>query len=688
MLRLTPIALVAFITTALNCLVFYLSWRRQRSASARYFTWGTLALTWWTLMVAFDYAAVPIPLKIFFAKLEYLGSGLALVCFARFALLYGGAGTSLRHKHLPGLYGFLALSNIVLAWTNDWHGWLWSSFTPSPVGGNLVIFEYGPLYFWSVLSAYLLFLAIVIPLWQATQSRAYLFRRQARWLLAASLVPVMGNLIYLFEPPALQGMDWSSIFFSLVSLLFLLALYQTRLLDLTPIAHHTILSNLGDGMIVLDDQNHIVDINPLAAHLALATPPALLGRSLTTAMPALSALLQHPADQETKTELALASHPPRYFEVTLSPLHEGPHRIGQLILLRDITQRTQLETDRQAWLSLLQATFDSVASGILVMDEQGHILLANKRMALIWPIAAAQLLSLATLPRPDTTPTRLHFAASITPYLKNASEITEFIEAHQQNPTEEGMIRLRFTDGRIFDVRTAPYYLGATFLGQIWTFENVTQRLQNDQSEILTNERLRISQEAHDGLLQGLVGLRLQLKAWHTLLDQNPARLHPQIDELQAFVTESIGEMQRFIFALRPAALEAGFFTSVHQLAAGMQRYYQLPVAIEICGAETNLPNAWQQPLFRVIQESLSNVGKHARATHAWVNLDLSDPQIFYLTIRDDGRGFDPNAPSTHGLGLDNLTQRIKSLNGQLTIDSQPDRGTVVQINVPYNSLS
>jgi hypothetical protein len=226
-----------------------------------YFALGMLGTTLWTLAAGLDYAAVPIDLKVLFAKLEYTGYNIGFVFFACFALCYAGYERWLTSIWTKTFFSVIVISNILLAWTNELHGWLWSGFTRSNVGENTVIFEHGPGYIFAVITGYLMILVIIVPLWQATRKGSDLSRRQARLLFAASLITVLANLLYLFGAPALRGVDWTPISFSVSVIFFLLALYGTRLLDIAPIARDQLVSSLNDGMLVLDMENRIIDIN-------------------------------------------------------------------------------------------------------------------------------------------------------------------------------------------------------------------------------------------------------------------------------------------------------------------------------------------------------------------------------------------------------------------------------------------
>jgi hypothetical protein len=199
---------VLFFTTLVNLFVLVVSWQRKKVRSGLYFSLGMLAITGWTIAATFDYAAVPIPLKVFFSKLEYVCYNSALVFMALFAFSFAGYSQWLESKRGVGLLGFIALSNILLAWTNDWHGWLWAGFSVSQFGDNTVIFEPGPAHIWTTVTGYFIILLIVIPLWQATLSGPALSRRQARWLLLGTLVPVAANLVYILQSHEYTGVDW------------------------------------------------------------------------------------------------------------------------------------------------------------------------------------------------------------------------------------------------------------------------------------------------------------------------------------------------------------------------------------------------------------------------------------------------------------------------------------------------
>jgi hypothetical protein len=223
MFKFTVIAVLLFITTAINIIAAVVSWHRAKARFSFYFATGMTGITLWTLASGLDYAAIPIPLKIFFVRWEYVFYHIALVFFLLFILSYAGYANLAENKLFRAVLWVIVGSNILLAWTNDWHGWLWSGFVRSEFGNNTVIFQHGPAYLWVAGGGYLLIGSIVLTAWLASRRSSEYLRRQGRLLFYGSLLPLAGNLIYQFQPPEFNGVDWSSIFLSGSSILYLWA---------------------------------------------------------------------------------------------------------------------------------------------------------------------------------------------------------------------------------------------------------------------------------------------------------------------------------------------------------------------------------------------------------------------------------------------------------------------------------
>lgn len=393
MFKFTVIAATLLITASLNIISTTISWSRAKSRIGLYFAIGMTGVTFWTLASGLDYAAIPIPLKIYFAKWEYVFYHITLVFFLMFIMSFAGYKTLLKNKLVITVLWVIPTINILLAWTNDWTGWLWVGFVESNFGNNTIIFEHGFAFLWVTATGYMLLASIIAASWIAMRRSFGFARRQGQVLFYGSLLPLIGNLIYLFQPPAFDGVDWSSIFISGSSVLFLWAFYGTNLINVIPIAREKLIDRSGDGMIVLDSRNYIIDINESAAKLLNLTVASLLGKKLADYLPDAKFLSREALEEELSTELEIEAPTPRFFDVLVTPLFEGQKTIiGSLVVLRDITKRRQNELR----LLLLNQTVEQSPNSVVITDLDGNITYVNSAFTAITGYSAKEVLGKKT----------------------------------------------------------------------------------------------------------------------------------------------------------------------------------------------------------------------------------------------------------------------------------------------------
>jgi diguanylate cyclase (GGDEF)-like protein len=362
MFELTPISVILFITTAINAVTAVVSWKRRSvTTSGQYFALSMMGLTLWTLAAGFGYAAVPLQLKIIFAKIDAIGYNSAIALLFLFVMYFGGFEKWADDKRLRLVIFLIPISNLALILTNEWHGWVWQAFTPT--GNNIVVFEHGPGFVWIAITGYVISLSIMTILWIAMRSGSEISRRQARLLLAACIFPIVANIVYLYGIEGEEGVDWSSITFSVTGLLFLWTLYGERLFDLVPIARDRLISGLSDGMIVIDMQYRIIDINEVAASMLKSSVERLAGKTLRDAMPDFQSLSGHVSDQEIIIQLETNGVENQYFEIQISPLFDKRSLIvGHLLMFHDITRRKKLDEAEYEQRTLAEALSNSAAA--------------------------------------------------------------------------------------------------------------------------------------------------------------------------------------------------------------------------------------------------------------------------------------------------------------------------------------
>lgn len=371
------VIVILIITTLINSFTIYISWRRRKTKEGLYIALAVLAIAFWTLSAGVNYAIVPIPLKVFFAKLEYAFYNSTFAFLAMFALIYAGYEDWLKKRLVKAFFWIIPISNILLAWTNSWHGLLWKSFTRSEFGNNTVVFEHGVGYYWAAITGLLMTLMIILPLWDASHKGVDLSRRQARLLFIASLLSVLSTVIYLLGSQRLQGVDWAPIICSVLGIIFILILYGTRLLDLVPIARYTMIEQMSDCVLVLDENNRVVDFNPAVQEI-FGINQNHLGKPIKVVMAQRPEIIDLFSPDSNKTSLLtiVQEDKTRVFDAHLTIFADSSRKpYGKLIMLSDVTKHHQNER------ALGQRLFEIQELNKNLRESQAQVVAQQRRLA-------------------------------------------------------------------------------------------------------------------------------------------------------------------------------------------------------------------------------------------------------------------------------------------------------------------
>lgn len=220
---------------------------------------------------------------------------------------------------------------------------------------------------------------------------------------------------------------------------------------------------------------------------------------------------------------------------------------------------------------------------------------------------------------------------------------------------------------------------------------NARAYLQSEELAI-AEERARIAREIHDGVAQALAFSALKLDLVGRMLAQpSGAGLEKAALELEATkktIREAIKEVRRSIFALRPIDLERhGFVETIRRYADDYDQQNDIGVRLDIQGVP-KLTVKSEAVLFRIFQEAMNNVAKHARARHVSVTVGKTCDACGFIEVTDDGQGFDPalvsdRVTSAGGLGLKQMRERVQARGGVFEVASSPGEGTRVYASVP-----
>ena len=207
------------------------------------------------------------------------------------------------------------------------------------------------------------------------------------------------------------------------------------------------------------------------------------------------------------------------------------------------------------------------------------------------------------------------------------------------------------------------------------------------QRLVVVEERDRIGQELHDGIIQSLYAVTLSLEDASDLLADDPTEASARIDRAIDTVHESIRDIRNFVLGLRPHLLERSdlvgglaALADEFRLNTMVDTEIDLDEGVEADGA---LSEGWRAQLLQITREALSNAARHAGASRATIRLARDEGGLI-LSIEDNGRGFDPGAiRGGDHQGLVNMRDRVLSMGGQLAVDSSPGSGTRIVVRLP-----
>ena len=197
-------------------------------------------------------------------------------------------------------------------------------------------------------------------------------------------------------------------------------------------------------------------------------------------------------------------------------------------------------------------------------------------------------------------------------------------------------------------------------------------------------ERQRLARELHDSVSQELYGISLNAQNARETLETHPEEAAQAIEMIAQHAETGTDEMRELLFELRPESLQnVGLIGALSRQVAKLRANYRLIVQTSF-SEEPEISVEKKHALYRIAQEALHNVARHARASTVMLRMVL-EGRFLLLEVRDDGRGFDPGGNFSEHLGLQSMKERVAALNGTLTIKSVPENGTTISVRVLYD---
>ena len=242
--------------------------------------------------------------------------------------------------------------------------------------------------------------------------------------------------------------------------------------------------------------------------------------------------------------------------------------------------------------------------------------------------------------------------------------------------------------------------LALSFLGGNLNLFNSQTNMGNEQQRqwmggriILAqeDERRRVAREIHDGPAQAMANVVLRAEFCEKLLDAKRPEIREELSELKNVVKQSLKEVRRIIFNLRPMTLDdLGLVPTLRRYTEEFKDREGISAIVKVRGEEIRLQTSMEVTVFRLVQEALNNIKKHAKVDRAEVKLEFLDSAV-KLEIVDQGEGFDPvkvheEVSGKQSFGLLSMKERVELLDGEFELVSAPGQGTTIRVSIPIET--
>lgn len=341
---ISPLFILLQVGGLIGVITFFFLLKFRSTPGVKFMLVWQLASSIWAFTYAFEFAAIDLATKIFWSKLSYLGIVNGPVSFMFFSLAFSSKNKFLKAKYIWLVYGVATLF-ILSPFTNDLHHLHWRSYSINPAI-NSMNYVYGPLFWLMTLFAYFALFTGIVNVFLLYFRLSPYYRRQITLLFVASLLPPLGNLIYVFKINPIPGFDWTPFTFLFTGILIAIDLAQYKMFDLVPFGRNTLIDILPDGILIFDNSLRIADSNPTMLRFLGADKSKIIGKSVNEIFPRRKELIDQIIDHEdfqTKIETDVDGEP-RFYDVHSNKLFDQNKQLtGHLVILKDITRHVLSE---------------------------------------------------------------------------------------------------------------------------------------------------------------------------------------------------------------------------------------------------------------------------------------------------------------------------------------------------------
>ena len=515
--------------------------------------------------------------------------------------------------------------------------------------------------------------------------------------------------------------------FTLTGVTVSFGLFSYGLLDIVPIPRDVVIERMGDGWMMLDMQNRIVDLNPAAEAVIGLPRQKIYGLPAENVLTDWSSIIQNndkSKEMDVRGRINLQNMW-RYLNLRVSPLLDSHgHQFGRLILWKDITESKRVEEARQLArdeMFMLLHSISNAASRAANIDE----FLEDTIYQIVFSFKSqASVVLLVEESVNSSEPKRLTLAAQhglppkLVQDLSMLSERDSLVNSTIRNirpslipdPLISSEVQDSIKEAGFKSMVLVPIFVQHQVLGIIGLARTESPAFDNDevarldvvadeiatfihsdrqrQLSIALAERQRLVRDLHDSTTQKLYGLLTLTEAAQAGIEMgSPDKLVPILSRIGETARQALKDMRLFLYELQPVDLERdGLVSILNQRLTAVEG--RADVKARLLSDETiSLPLDKEVALYYIAQEALNNVLKHAKAKSVTVRLKQTKSNV-KLEVEDDGNGFTPGKDNCGGMGMRNMKERASQVGGKISISSIPGKGTKICATVSKDRQS
>jgi PAS domain S-box-containing protein len=468
----------------------------------------------------------------------------------------------------------------------------------------------------------------------------------------------------------------------------------------------TVIDAAMDPIITVDEAQRIVSFNPAAEHAFGWSRDAVVGHSLDKLIPerfrsrhrehverfGQTGITSRRMGAQAVLRALRANGDEFPIEASISQHTDRGHRFFTVIL-RDVGERVHAEMLLARSETRLRGILDSAMDAIITVDESQHVVLFNNAAEAMfgWPREDAIGAPLCAF-----IPDRFRDA--------HAAHVERFGETGITSRRMGGSLRVvtglrrngeEFPiDASISQLEESGKHFYSVILRDVTVHVRAEEALRRSKEELQElgaaaqmareQEQSRIARELHDELGQSLTMLQMDVAWCKEKLPEDGGALGAKLERMAALLKTTIAATRRLAADLRPLMLDdLGLVPSIEWLVENFSQRTGMECELAIGSDHLQVSKAQASAIFRIVQESLTNIAKHARATRAEIAIEREDDALV-VRVEDDGVGFSSLAPrKPNSFGLSGLRERASLLGGDARIASVPGEGTVIEVRLP-----